>query len=91
MNRLALAHVLCALREAAACSGVASVSTGVCCTTGCGQSRLQCAETDDVCKVWHATVRVGCDLECRRRRLGDVVVLQPCAMQLTVYVPETPL
>ena len=33
------------------CTGVASISTGVCCTTGCGQSRLQCSESDDVCKV----------------------------------------
>ena len=45
------------------CTGVASISTGVCCTTGCGQSRLQCSETDDVCKGTHrgdATTKANC-------------------------------
>eukprot|EP00316_Scyphosphaera_apsteinii_P012138 CAMPEP_0119322092 /NCGR_PEP_ID=MMETSP1333-20130426/57266_1 /TAXON_ID=418940 /ORGANISM="Scyphosphaera apsteinii, Strain RCC1455" /LENGTH=419 /DNA_ID=CAMNT_0007329235 /DNA_START=18 /DNA_END=1277 /DNA_ORIENTATION=+ len=50
-NVLVLLPLLSAQAASLLCSdGVVSSDGATCCTTGCGQSRNQCTETDDVCK-----------------------------------------
>ena len=57
--------LLCATRCALAslCAGTLADDRMTCCTLGCGQSRVQCAETHDVCEGRNrgdATTKANC-------------------------------